>query len=91
VLEVRNSGSHIPLDEQGRVFDRLFRCASAGENGIAGVGLGLTICKAIVDGHGGTITVESKEQTGTTFKVALPLEPAPGEAGVDELVGRRAA
>jgi two-component system, OmpR family, phosphate regulon sensor histidine kinase PhoR len=41
------------------------------------VGLGLTIVKAIAEGHGGSVSVESEEGVGTTFRIELPLEAKP--------------
>jgi two-component system phosphate regulon sensor histidine kinase PhoR len=41
------------------------------------VGLGLTIVKAIAEGHGGNVSVESEEGVGTTFRIELPLESTP--------------
>jgi PAS domain S-box-containing protein len=78
-VEVRDTGIGIDGEEQGRLFDRFFRGAAADGGAIPGVGLGLTIVKSIVEGHGGTIEVASEPGAGTTFRVELPLgdqEPA---------------
>jgi signal transduction histidine kinase len=73
VLEVEDSGIGIPAAEQPRLFERFFRAASATEQAIPGTGLGLAIVKAIVEAHGGDITVESRPHEGTTFRIELPL------------------
>jgi PAS domain S-box-containing protein len=77
VVEVSDTGIGIPPAEQQRLFDRFFRSSVATERAIQGVGLGLTIVKAIVEGHDGSIEVESAEGEGTTFRAYLPLRPAP--------------
>jgi len=77
VIEVRDSGLGIDPDDQEQLFERFFRTRSANDMAIAGTGLGLSIVKAIVDAHGGTITVDSAEQRGTTFRVELPAERPP--------------
>jgi PAS domain S-box-containing protein len=77
LLEVRDSGVGIPADEQSRLFQRFFRSSTATERAIPGVGLGLTISRAIVEAHGGTIDFESEEGRGTTFRVELPLVRQP--------------
>ena len=74
LLEVRDSGIGIPGDEQAQLFQRFFRSSAATEREIPGVGLGLTISRAIVEAHGGTISFESEEGRGTTFRVELPLD-----------------
>ena len=55
------------------VFDRFTAARRKGTSGERSYGLGLSICKEIVEEHGGTINFESKEGAGTTFYVALPL------------------
>jgi PAS domain S-box-containing protein len=75
-IEVRDSGMGIPEEEQQHLFDRLYRAPSATASAIPGVGLGLTIVKAIVDAHRGRILVESEPGAGATFRVELPIQPA---------------
>jgi PAS domain S-box-containing protein len=82
VIEVRDTGMGIPVDEQEHLFDRFFRTSKATEQAIPGTGLGLAISKAIVHAHGGQIAVASDEARGTSFRVALPIrqaEAAPAE------------
>jgi PAS domain S-box-containing protein len=76
LVEIRDSGVGIPADEQDRLFQRFFRSSTATERAIPGVGLGLTISRAIADAHDGTITFTSEEGRGTTFRVDLPLAAA---------------
>lgn len=73
VLEVAHTGMGIPSDDQGHLYERFFRTKNASEAAIQGTGLGLTIAKAIVDAHGGTVSLESAEGAGTTFRVLLPV------------------
>jgi two-component system sensor histidine kinase VicK len=76
-LEVANSGSYISPAEQEHLFDRFYRTPSASNDAVQGVGLGLTISKAIVDAHNGRIDVSSDEASGTVFRVSLPLREPP--------------
>jgi len=72
VLQVRDTGPGIPADELPRIWTRLFRGdASRAERGL---GLGLSLVKAIVEAHGGTVAVESEPGKGSTFTVSLPNE-----------------
>jgi signal transduction histidine kinase len=74
VVEVRDTGAGIPPDEITRIWDRLFRGdTSRAERGL---GLGLSLVKAIVEAHGGTVGVTSEPGRGSTFTVALPLNAA---------------
>lgn len=70
VLKVHNLGDAIPLEEQSTLFGK-FKRAKAAKDKI-GWGLGLTVVKAQVDDHDGTITLESTEVNGTTFTICLP-------------------
>src|SRR5207244_1464596 len=72
--EVTNTGSYIAPDELERLFESFYRASTASSREAPGVGLGLTIAEAIVNAHGGHITVTSTENVGTTFRIELPAE-----------------
>jgi NtrC-family two-component system sensor histidine kinase KinB len=67
---VQDSGAGIPQEYIGRVFDRFFRVPRSKQ--AHGAGLGLAIAKEIVEAHGGTIGVESREGRGSRFSFTLP-------------------
>ncbi len=70
VLRVADTGPGIPRTELSQIWDRLFRGdASRAERGL---GLGLSLVKAIVEAHGGTVAVESEPGRGSTFTVKVP-------------------
>jgi C4-dicarboxylate-specific signal transduction histidine kinase len=71
VIEVRDNGSGISDQVRARLFTPFFTTKPVGE----GTGLGLSVCRTLVTGLGGTIDVESTEGAGSTFTVRLPLEP----------------
>jgi signal transduction histidine kinase len=73
VLAVSDTGIGVSSAEQRRLFDRFFRASSARVRAIEGTGLGLTIARAIVEAHGGSIGFTSAEGEGTSFRVHLPL------------------
>ena len=74
-LEVADRGEGVPDAEREIIFEK-FRQGEAGAE--RGTGLGLTICRAIAEAHGGTIAVEDRHQgTGTVFRVELPQTEAP--------------
>jgi PAS domain S-box-containing protein len=84
IIDVEDSGLGIPEDEQKRLFDRLYRASSALQHQIQGIGIGLSIVKAIAEAHGGSVKVESEEGRGTTFTLEIPLTGAGAEADVTE-------
>jgi signal transduction histidine kinase len=76
-LEVADTGIGIAAADQPRLFDRFFRTSTVVEQHFPGTGLGLYIARAIVEAHGGSITVGSQAGEGTSFVVELPaLVPA---------------
>jgi signal transduction histidine kinase len=81
VVAVSDTGIGIPPEDLERLFERFFRASGAAAHAIPGSGLGLTIAKAIVDGHGGRITAESEVGVGSKFSVELPLTASGGRAG----------
>jgi signal transduction histidine kinase len=73
VTSVADRGIGIPTDELGQVFERFHRGRQVSSKNYGGLGLGLYITKQIVERHGGTIWVESREGQGTTFSFSLPV------------------
>jgi PAS domain S-box-containing protein len=80
-LEVSDNGIGIPAHEHELLFDRMYRAREAERRHVPGTGLGLTIVKAIVEAHGGTIALESELGEGTTFHVELPARRPSATAG----------
>jgi signal transduction histidine kinase len=73
VLTVADSGLGISAPDLEKIFDRFFRSSRATVKAIPGTGLGLPIAKAIVDRHGGSISITSREDHGTIVRVELPV------------------
>ncbi|MCX5975405.1 MAG: PAS domain S-box protein [Coprothermobacterota bacterium] len=72
LLEVEDHGLGIPANEQAQLFQLFQRGCSAQQRGIPGTGLGLYVCRRIVEEHGGTIALTGEEGKGTTVMVRLP-------------------
>ncbi len=71
-VEVRDTGIGIPRQNVERVFDRFYQVDGSARRKRGGIGLGLAICKRIVEVHGGQIGVESEEGVGSSFFFLLP-------------------
>ncbi len=72
VLSVRDEGIGIPAQQQATIFGRFVRATNA--RTIAGTGLGLYLCRSLVELHGGRLWFASIEGRGSTFFLALPID-----------------
>jgi signal transduction histidine kinase len=72
-LSVTDNGIGIPEEDRGRIWDRLYRGDRSRHQ--RGLGLGLSLVRAVVKAHGGTITVESEPDKGSRFTIRLPAAP----------------
>jgi signal transduction histidine kinase len=72
LIGVEDQGSGIRPEEQQRIFRKFTRGAEAKRAGVRGVGIGLALVKRIVEGHGGSVRLESELGRGSTFTLVLP-------------------
>jgi signal transduction histidine kinase len=75
MLTVHNEGQHIPKDRHERIFEYLVR--EDNSTSAEGWGVGLPFVKAMAEAHGGSVTVDSSPQTGTTFLIDVPVDCRP--------------
>ncbi len=73
-MEVRDHGPGIAPQDAERVFEKFYRGHHVG---VSGAGLGLPICRAIAEAHGGTLRVEAVPDGGACFRVTLPRPETP--------------
>ena len=74
VIEVQDHGLGIPPEQVGKLFQKFARVRTDDHLKVSGTGLGLYICRLILEGHGGQIWVESEPGQGSTFGMALPID-----------------
>ncbi|MGH2649693.1 MAG: sensor histidine kinase [Actinomycetota bacterium] len=88
LLSVADEGPGLTSDVATRAFERFYRGDPSRSRSMGGAGLGLSIVTAIVEAHGGTVTVRSDEGAGATFEVRLPVsgETAPGDEGEEHVL-----
>lgn len=77
VVEVQDRGKGMTPEEVQQLFQMFYRTEDARQSGVPGTGLGLFIVKTLVEAHNGQIEVDSQPGQGTTFRVYLPIQPAP--------------
>lgn len=73
VLLISDQGAGIPASEKKKVFGKFYRMGNEATRQTKGTGLGLYLCQRIVNEHGGRISIQDNEPSGTIFKVTLPL------------------
>jgi signal transduction histidine kinase/HAMP domain-containing protein len=79
VVHVSDQGIGISLEDQERIFERFFRVDNPAVHSTAGSGLGLSIVKAHVEAHGGTLWLDSRPGNGSRFSFSLPMDTARSE------------
>ncbi len=88
-ISVRDTGSGIPAEKLRKIFDPFFTTKKADEQGQGGTGLGLALCRDIIEAHKGRIRIESAVGTGTTFTLKFPLVAQPAMMGTHPAVVRK--
>ncbi|MBI4888453.1 MAG: HAMP domain-containing histidine kinase, partial [Acidobacteria bacterium] len=71
-IEVRDRGIGIPPEEHARIFEKFYRGRHISGLNIQGVGVGLALVRHVVEGHGGSVAVDSRPGAGSTFSLRLP-------------------
>lgn len=74
LVSIADQGRGIPAEELPSVFDRMYRIEQRLTPNVGGVGLGLAICRGLVEAHGGRIWVESEVGKGSTFYFTVPIQ-----------------
>ncbi len=74
ILDIQDSAPGVPQDALSHLFDRLYRVEHSRSRATGGAGLGLSICRAIVDAHGGTIEAHPSKLGGVWIHITFPLE-----------------
>ena len=87
LIEVADTGRGIPADDLPHIWDELFRGRTA--RSTPGSGLGLSLVRAVVERHSGSVSAESREGEGTVVRIVLPVAPPAGPDGADGSVPRR--
>ncbi len=82
IVEIEDRGTGIPAGEEEKIFDKFVRGSAKG----GGIGLGLTICRAIITAHGGWIRAENRQGGGAIFRFSLPLGEQPPMAEPEEMI-----
>lgn len=79
LVEVLDRGPGLPPGDEERAFERFYRSPELRESAVPGVGIGLAVCRGLVEAHGGRLTAHNREGGGAVFRFTLPLRP-PGDS-----------
>lgn len=84
IISVKDEGIGIPEEHVDRIFESFYRSNNFNGNDPGGMGLGLYICKDVIQRHGGTIWAENNKDKGSTFYIRLPLYKGNKNIGIQE-------
>ena len=73
-MSVSDNGPGIPKEAREKLFEMFYTANSVGSDSRRGLGLGLALCKSIVNAHGGVITVDENKPNGAIFRFTLPAK-----------------
>ncbi len=79
IMSIADYGPGISANEKERIFDKFYRVLGTQQKGKEGSGLGLAVCRGLVEAHGGRIWVEDQERGGAIFRFTLPVEETEGQ------------
>jgi two-component system sensor histidine kinase KdpD len=74
-IAILDRGVGLPAGEEEHIFERFYRASVWRESAVPGTGMGLAICRGLVEAQGGQLTAANREGGGAVFRVALPLQP----------------
>jgi signal transduction histidine kinase len=80
LIRIVDTGPGVPETEREHIFEKFYRCKSAVHENISGLGLGLPICRGIIEAHHGHIWVEANPNGGTILAFTLPYTPLEGNS-----------
>ena len=78
VLQVLDRGPGLPRGEEPRIFEPFYRAPALRESAVPGMGIGLAVCRGLVEAHGGELTAHNREGGGAVFQIRLKNE-SPGD------------
>lgn len=81
VMTIADRGPGLEPGDEERIFERFYRAPKLRESNVPGVGLGLAVCKGLVEAHAGSLVAERREGGGSLFRIELPLLPRATLAG----------
>lgn len=84
-VRVSDNGPGLPPGSESRVFEKFFRASTSTADSRRGVGLGLAICRAIVQAHGGRLIARNRPSGGAEFVMTLPADQSPPHVRLDEI------
>jgi two-component system sensor histidine kinase KdpD len=77
IIEVLDRGAGLPKGDEHQIFEPFYRAPGLKESSVPGLGIGLALCRGLVEANGGSLTARNREGGGAVFRVTLPSSPCP--------------